>query len=128
MLKRIGALLFVLLYTVSVYGIALNLHYCGKLLTSVNINSAAKDCSMLMDGKMKCCKDKHIEVKVKDVHQAQVWQYASAKVVIALPVKLLDSYVFEPQTAFTALRPNKAPPDPDLPGTPIFIQNCSFRI
>ncbi|RYY20012.1 MAG: hypothetical protein EOP41_09370, partial [Sphingobacteriaceae bacterium] len=65
MLKKSGLVLVALLYLITANGFAMNLHFCGESIASVKLNEAAKDCGM----SSKCCKNTHLEVKVKDAHQ-----------------------------------------------------------
>jgi len=107
MLKRSAAILLVVLYTITASGFALNLHYCFNRLASVQINAPAKSCVSGLEGrKMACCKDKHIEVKVKDAHQSASW-FFSGKIFIGLSpkpeipdFKTIIKAVFLPQLAY----------------------------
>ncbi len=120
-------LLMTLLYSVTVFGFALNLHYCGKLLASVNIDSPSKSCTKLLESKMKCCKDKQIEIKVKDAHQNASFTFLSKVYVFDLPKLFTGSFIVSPQASVAALLYAAAPHAP--PGsTPVFIKNCTFRI
>lgn len=70
-MKRAGILLMALLYTVTAMGVAVNFHYCFNQVASVKINGPVKRCTPLQANKaMKCCKDKQLNIKVKDGHQA----------------------------------------------------------
>jgi hypothetical protein len=128
MLKRSGAFLLTLLYTVTVSGFALNLHYCGKLLTSVNIDAASKGCGMFAEGKMKCCKDKQIQIKVKDAHQAVFTSFVAKTFVVDVPRPLFGSFIIGRPEQIGGKLTNKAPPDIPLLGVPVFLKNQSFRI
>ncbi|WP_158825630.1 HYC_CC_PP family protein [Mucilaginibacter lacusdianchii] len=133
MLKRTGAILLTLLYTLTVMGFAMDMHYCGKKLASVKINAEAKHCktekaTTACGMKMKCCKDKHMQVKVKDAHQS-VSAFVPAKLLaLHLPVTFLP--YFEPvlQTALVKRADVRGPPDVALAKVPVFLKNCSFRI
>jgi hypothetical protein len=71
-MKRSGALLLTMLYTITVLGFALNLFYCGTAITSVKIDSPVISCKKVLNlGKMKCCKNKQLQIKAKDTHQAE---------------------------------------------------------
>src|ERR1700744_3247826 len=78
MLKRSGALLLLVLYLVTGIGFAINLHYCGKLVTSVNIDASFTSCKKpgMMQG-MKCCRNKRIDIKIKDSHQGESHSFLS---------------------------------------------------
>ena len=71
MLKRSVAIVLTILYVCTVFGFVLNFHYCFDRLSSVKVDAPAIACTkILQTSKMKCCKDRHIEVKVKDAHQS----------------------------------------------------------
>lgn len=61
-------------YLMSIIGIALNMHFCGGKLSSVRFAETAKCGACKKAEKMgkdsDCCKNKSIEAKVKDSHQA----------------------------------------------------------
>ncbi|WP_299354996.1 hypothetical protein [Mucilaginibacter sp.] len=40
-------------------------------MAAVEINTPAKNCTPLAALKMKCCKDKKVDVKIKDAHQGE---------------------------------------------------------
>ena len=70
MFKRSVAMVLLMLYVITVSGFALNLHYCFNQISSVKVDAPANPCAKVLENsKMKCCKDKHIEIKVKDAHQ-----------------------------------------------------------
>jgi hypothetical protein len=86
MLKRSGAMLLAVLYTVTVLGFALNLHFCGNKVSSIKVNAQAKGCRQVVKAcNMKCCKDKHVDVKVKDAHQAESTSFLSKVFAFELP-------------------------------------------
>jgi hypothetical protein len=133
MLKRTGAILLTLLYTLTVMGFAMDLHYCGKKLASVTVNAEAKRCkaekaASACGMKMKCCKDKYVQVKVKDAHQSAPAFVPAKLFALHLPVTFLPS--FEPllQTALTQKIDVRGPPDVGINKVPVFLKNCNFRI
>jgi hypothetical protein len=129
MFKRTAILLLCMLYTVSVYGIAFNVNFCGNEISSVKVGSAASKCPMCKGiAKMKCCKTNHIEVKVKDAHLANA-NYSLAKVfAFTAIISNYGGFVsFWAKPDFVAEvyhGSNAPPPDHDL----ILIKNCTFRI
>jgi hypothetical protein len=128
MLKRFSAIILTVLYLVTVTGFALNLHYCGKLLTAVNIDAQVKGCNNLMAAKMKCCKDKQLVVKIKDAHQTaatSVLAKLSGFEIAKLP--FADISFYNP-SVLTLTAFDRGPPDPPLNSTPVFMKNCTFRI
>ncbi|SDE78615.1 hypothetical protein SAMN05216464_109186 [Mucilaginibacter pineti] len=128
MLKRSGAILLTMLYTVTVLGFALNLHYCGTHVASVKINSPAIGCDMPKTSKMKCCKDSQLQVKVKDAHQAEPASVLAKLFGFELS-RLPFSNIFftAPHNTIEKLF-DRAPPDVPRQSIASFIKNCIFRI
>jgi hypothetical protein len=122
MLKKSGIVLVVLLYLVTATGFALNLHFCGDSIESVKIDAQTKKCGM----DSKCCKDTHLDVKVKDVHQAEHASFTGKNLVFLVPVLSYASF-HEPLTVshVSKLVSERGPPPSKVP---VFIQNCTFRI
>ncbi|SHN32206.1 HYC_CC_PP family protein [Mucilaginibacter sp. OK098] len=128
MIKRSGAFILTLLYLVTVTGFALNLHYCFNSVYSVNINTPAKSCSKLLAGKMRCCHDKHFEVKVKDTHQAQATSYLAKTFSLDLPIlPYAGAYLTAKQGSLSDLV-YKDLPDPPLNNIPTFLKTCKLLI
>ncbi|WP_299290690.1 hypothetical protein [uncultured Mucilaginibacter sp.] len=121
-IKKSGIILVVLLYLVTATGFALNLHFCGNVIESVKIDAPSKKCGM----DSKCCKETHLEVKVKDAHQASHTVFTGTFLVSLVPV---FSFAFsqEPLTInhLSNLHLERGPPPNPVP---VFIQNCTFRI
>lgn len=130
MVKRTGAILLTMLYIVTVLGFALNFHICGDYVASVKIDAPAVNCGMdKANGKMKCCKDKQVEVKVKDAHQAEEATSFLAKVFgFELPHLSLDGLFPALPSSVSEKFYDRGPPDPPLQGIATFIRNCIFRI
>lgn len=127
MIKRSGALLLMMLYMVTVSGIAFNLHYCGKLLASVKLELPVKSCLKLDGSKMKCCKDKQITVKVKDAHQHASFSFLAKTFVFDVPKTILNWNAPAQQTIQQSLlytASPHAPPDK----VAVFVKNCTFLI
>lgn len=125
MLKKISVLTILLLYLVTASGFALNLHYCGTYLASVKIDAPAKKCG---PAKMKCCHDKHVEVKVKDAHQGQSSLSLLAKLFyLNLPKLPFEEYLMPSQEPSLNTPTDRGPPDRAC-STPKYLKNCVFRI
>lgn len=122
MLKKSGICLVVLLYLVTATGFAMNLHFCGKSIESVKINAPVKDCGM----SSKCCKDTHIEVKVKDAHETAYTSFTAQIFVSLVPVLDYDIF-YQPSTINQA---NKVASEcgPPIIAVPVYLKNCTFRI
>lgn len=122
MIKKSGICLVVLLYLVTATGFALNLHFCGNLIESVKVDAPTKKCGM----DSKCCKETHLEVKVKDAHQTSHTSFSTLILALFVPVFSFGSF-HEPLTVNqpSDLLTDRGPP----PGSvPTYIQNCTFRI
>jgi hypothetical protein len=128
MLKKSVAITLMMLYVVTVSGFALNMHYCFNQLRSVKIDAPANSCAKLLaSSKMKCCKDRHIEIKVKDAHhQAGSPTFWGKFFFLGLPVVTFADFSLSPQNPLTERLQDRGPPL--SPGTPIFLKNCNFRI
>lgn len=127
MLKRSGASVLTLLYLVTVMGFALNMHFCGSYLVSVKINAPAKSCTPLV-GKMKCCHNKHFEIKIKDAHQGQRQTLQAKAFAFQLPAFHFADFLLNTQYSLSPESFAKAPPDPPSCNINSFLKNCTFRI
>jgi hypothetical protein len=128
MLKRSVAVFLVMLYISTVSGFALNLHYCFNRLSSVNIDAPSKACTQgLAVSKMKCCKDKHIEIKVKDAHETGIQSTLSKIFNQDIPTILFGDIFFDMPARDIAAASYRGPPNV-LHESPLFIKNCNFRI
>ena len=128
MFKRARAIILTILYLVTAVGFALNLHYCFNQITAVNIDVPVKSCGMQLNGKMKCCKDKHFLVKVNDAHQAKIASALSAIPGFKVPaLRFTDLFVSRQQEL--ALQNFHADhPDHPLNNITPYLKNCVFRI
>lgn len=128
-MKKSGALLLTFLYTVTVLGFALNLHYCGTELASIKIDSPAASCKMMQEcGKMKCCKDKQLQIKVKDAHQVEPYSIISKLFGVDIARASFNGVFTPSRPACTDASLDRGPPDRPLPSILTFIRNCIFRI
>ena len=128
MFKRSGTIVLTVLYLITVTGFALNLHYCGKLLTAVKIDAPAKGCSDPMAHKMKCCKDKQLVVKVKDAHQTEPASVLGKLFGFELAKLPFASVTFNAPEKIITPAFDRGPPDPLLGNDPLYIKNCTFLI
>ena len=129
MLKRSGTLLLLMIYLVTGIGFAVNLHYCGKLVTSVKIDASLKNCNEtgMMPG-MKCCKNKRIDIKLKDAHQGLSHSFLTKLFSFKLAAASLIPERFLPLAFLYKASAYRGPPDRLVTATPVFIKNCTFRI
>lgn len=129
MMKKLLVLSLAILYTVTVPGFAINFHYCFNRVSDVTINQPVKMC---MPQKLvktpKCCKDKHIEVKVKDGHQSSGLTFSAGNIAFDLP------YITYYHSSLAAVEGSIASsfsrgPPVDLSSQPaLFLANRNFRI
>ena len=127
MFKKPIVIVLMMLYLVTVSGFALNLHYCFNRVSSIQIDAPSKGCVKgLATKEMKCCKDKHLVIKVKDAHQNGSFSFTSKVLIAELPgLQFTDLHITgsNPVQFTTAYR--GPPPSPD---NPIYLKNRSFRI
>jgi hypothetical protein len=128
MFKKLSALFLVVLYIVTATGFALNLHYCCADITSVSFNSPLKSSGKLAACKMNCCHDKHIDVKVKDAHQAQPQLFLAKAVAFIAPKASFADFAFNWCKAINEKSFGKDPPGALFSGPVIYLKNCVFRI
>lgn len=126
MLKRSAVIVLMMLYVITVSGFALNLHYCFNRLYSVKIDAPASCVKGLETSKMKCCKDLHFEVKVKDTHQSSSASFLTKLFSFDLPKLPFTAFSFSLQSQLAARLPDHGPPP--SPDVPVFLKNCIFRI
>ena len=126
MFKKSAILFLAMLYLGTVSGFALNLHYCFNHLSSIRIDAPAKECSKRTgERKMSCCKDKRIDVKVKDAHQSALSVF-SGKIYAAILPRLYRQDPTSLPTGFaTAGTSYRGPP---LSPVSAYLKNCNFRI
>src|ERR1700761_4536165 len=99
MIKKISAMFLTKLYIVTVLGFVLNLHYCGTVLAGVKVNAPVKTCQPSAAKKMKCCKEKEIDVKVKDSHQSETTTTNFQLFGIEIPKIPFSDFFFSAQQA-----------------------------
>lgn len=129
MIKRSGAFLLTIMYTVTVLGFALNLHYCGTRIASVQIDSPAINSKMKqVCGKMRCCKDKQLQIKVKDAHQAEPFSILSKLFGFEITRLSFNNFFPPSQQPSTDVSFERGPPDSLWQNIALFIKNCIFRI
>jgi len=130
MFKRSGAIVLTMLYLITALGFALNLHYCGKNITAVRIDAPVKGCKTnMMSSKMKCCSEKHIDIKIKDSHVGEFPSFFGKLFSFHIARLPFANVVFNIPVTSTQATTGGAPPDEPLADNiPAFIKNCAFRI
>ena len=122
--KKLSIITLLLLYLVTASGFALNLHYCFGIITSVKLNEPPKTCG---PEKLICCHNKHIDIKVKDAHQAQTNLFLAKFFNLHLP-KLCIEYSFLPSQQIAVNKPVYRGPPYGRYNLPVYLKNCNFRI
>lgn len=116
------------LYIVTVLGFVLNLHYCGTVLAGVKVNSPAKTCHPFAAKKMKCCKEKEIDVKIKDAHQGETATTANFQLFgIEIPKLPFGDFIFSAQQALLEKLSDQPAAPPPAKVDPV-IKNRTLRI
>jgi len=128
MLKKAGIFTLCLLYFITTTGFAVDLHFCFNRICSVSINAPARSCQKFSAKKMKCCGNKHLEVKVTDSHQG-AWHSFSVRTLYNQLLSLPDNAYFSHRLTFSQnLFAHRAPPNSPPDKTEACIKFCNFRI
>lgn len=129
MLKKSGALLLTTLYIITVIGFALNFQYCGKVITDIKIDAPLKGCiKSPMAAKMKCCTQKHVDIKIKDAHESGVSSILAKVFAFQSPIISFAHFSFVAHPASFQKTFYEAPPNPGRCSVAVFVKNCTFRI
>ncbi|MDB5155371.1 MAG: hypothetical protein JWR50_78 [Mucilaginibacter sp.] len=130
MIKKYSALFLTKVYIITALGFALNLHYCGGVLAAVKIEGPAKTCKLSQITAKKCCKDKQIDVKVKDAHQGESPSIIAKLFGFELSKIPFGDYILSAQQSLLEKLSTPAPPLPPPPSGKAaqYIKNCSLRI
>lgn len=130
MRKRIAVLSLLIVYVITTVGFAMSLHFCGSKISNIRINqSSQKSCCSkeLETTPDKCCKDKHVKIRISD--QQQTIQSAKIPGITGLDLFILPStpviQCSDVITSSSRLSYRGPPLNSDVPLT---IQNCIFRI
>jgi hypothetical protein len=123
--KKLFAILLIMLYGVSSTGATVQLHYCCGKLKSIKIGSAhVKDCGNgFMMGAKPCCETK--EIKSKSVDQQDVTILLGTKAPVE--AQTFFTSTFSAGTPVADVHQQADYTSPPLV-QPIFILNCVFRI
>jgi hypothetical protein len=133
MFKKSGALSLAILYTITVLGFALNLHYCGTKVASVKItaplNKDAKKADVTCGMNMDCCKNHKVDVKVKDAHETQQTSFLAKIFAFEMPKLPFEDFIFSAQKALLEKFFDRGPPSGQSTSkVATFIRNCNIRI
>lgn len=129
-MKRIVVLSLLLVYFGTTVGFAMSLHFCGSKISNVRINqSSSKPCCTKETEATpdKCCKDKHIQIKVSDEHHTIQSAKIPAASNVDLFINLRETYDTNHTTFISISRLTERGP-PERSGIPLTIKHCTFRI
>ena len=128
-MKKPLALSLALLYTATVLGFALNFHYCFNQVSNIAINQPVKMCtSQKLVKAPSCCKDKHVDIKIKDNHQVSASQFVVKNIAFQLSYSNYTGCFIIKANGLSVASYERGPP-PDLSNQPaIFLFNNNFRI
>jgi hypothetical protein len=79
-------------------------------------------------GKMKCCKDKQLQIKVKDAHQTEPVSILSKLFGFDIPRLSFNGFLSPALRSVVNPSLERAPPDKPGQSVAEFIKNCIFRI
>ena len=130
-MKKVIAILLLIIYTTATFGFSVKKFYCCGKLKSVSfvLSQNTKSKCKIGNEKDGCCENKYLILKVKDNYIATVGFANSSKL-------LIDHYIFTPfyqspdftifQQINTVVNPGNA--SPLHYGVPVYILNCTYRI
>lgn len=129
MFKKLIVWCLLLMYFGTANGMAVNLHFCGKRLAKVQVNSDAVEscCPVKDEADDKCCHNRQLNIKIKDGHQsAAATDLPKVKIIqllgLAEKVNLTSHITLLSANAWVIVH------DPPAATIPIGIKNCVFRI
>lgn len=130
-LKQKIALFFTVLYTTSVMGIALSLHFCGGKLDNIKVFETKNTCNLCAQSTTAkksndCCKTSKVSLTVKDSHQLETTvslpKFFAAVLFERAPAVFVAQHLVSSSFTFIS---NKAPPLSAKIALHLF--NCIFR-
>lgn len=126
MIKRIAITSLLLVYLTVTMGFTMSAHFCGGQVTKVSFSTKKLYCGE-KEMEMRCCHNKHIDVKVSDKHQS-----VSNDVKFQAPDLILFSippHPFSPGQLSPLKHDLKVYRGPPLhAAVPLIISNSVFRI
>lgn len=127
-MKKLSSIVLLLLYTMSISGLAIDSHFCCGELASVQIEYAPTHCAPSSDdGNGDCCKDISCFFKIHDVQYPTVLNFSFKTPVLNTPSLLLPvAFDFtKEQNASDYAYFHSPPPQTTLP---LFIRHEVFLI
>lgn len=77
---------------------------------------------------MKCCKNKRIDIRIKDAHEGQAPTFLGKIITLKLTALNYMPLYLLPQPVCVKRSSYRGPPDRLISLTPVFLKNCNFRI
>ncbi|MES2417674.1 MAG: hypothetical protein V4541_05770 [Bacteroidota bacterium] len=130
-LKQKLALGLGVFYLFSVIGIALSMHFCGGSLASVSVYKTSTACNLCKEEPINkkddtCCKNTHVEVKIKDSHQAEsLVKLPKAFSILAFFPPRISELFTQYLPVFFSETAQEAPPR--TPSVSLQVLHCVFR-
>jgi hypothetical protein len=130
-MKKIAAIILIIVYGASVSGMTLHLHYCCGKVEKINFLPAGKsDCSKSMGLKKpmkQCCDDKLVSLKIKSDQKTETGpklldKLFQSKLIYLVATDIEKSGYWHNKTGFTDNSP------PWVAATPVYIIYCTYRI
>lgn len=126
MIKKVAILSLLLVYFTVTVGFTMSAHFCGGQVTKVSFSSKKLFCGE-KEMEMRCCHNKHIDVKVSDKHQTvnNAAQFQATDITLFL-VPFQPFSIHQALAVKNNLDEYRGPPL--HPSVPIIISNSVFRI
>ena len=126
-MKKLLAIMLMVVYGLSSTGATINLHYCCGKLHDISFSSTqGKTCPTKTVSSKGCCDNKHVQLKLKgDQEPAAKWISASKD--LAAPVTIPTYYVMV-LTHDTPVNEYATGPPRIRSSVPLFVQHCTYLI
>ena len=128
-LKKNLVILFAFIYLIPAIGFSIDLHWCGKKVKIVYVNSSHESrCPCGTNMPFGCCKDVHLTLKIVDA------QKSTDQIIVPCSVdfKQICTYVVpsivEPFSKIVAFDFSNYHAPPFKSKTPVYLTNSIFRI
>ncbi len=128
-MKRILAIFLLLIYTTSVFGVTVHVHYCMKKFAGISLlqgaNEACKKCGM-KNTKSRCCKDEQKKILLKTDHQQAPGPALKLLTVFPAGITAELYHIHLPVLPVTVHYSTHAPPGPQM--NRLYLFNSTFLI
>ncbi len=130
MMKKLSSILLLVFFLIANSGMAVNLHWCGGKLSSLDLNSIEKsNCGCGKKAmKSNCCKDSNLLLKASDeFSKAPNSSVLKQSIGIVVFISLFYSHI-TPSGVISQHHADFEIPPPLIPKEPLFISAWSFLI